>query len=347
MDLETVQDFEEVRSRWDRFWKHESRRPMIRGQILKPGKEPVGKPPYASGHEGDFGPVIDGILTWADAYEFVGDAIPFFYLEFAADHFSSLLGVDLEFREGQTGGWPVHCIDDPDQADIRFRPDCRWWERTAEFAEELEKHVCGNVMIAAPSLVANLDALVAMMGAQNVLMALIDKPDSVKRMLQDVTKAHGEILDAFADLFEFGIRGSINRHGFYSSGCMNVAQCDISAMIGPDMFREFALPCVKQELARYDGGEYHLDGPDAIKHLEALCELEEIDIIQWIPGAGEASSQDWTWLYDKIDSLGKGQWRGGSIEQIRDILDRTESRMLVLDIDGASRQEIEDLIAEF
>ncbi len=344
MKLETKPDFEAAQNQWELFWQHKSPRPMIRGQILKPGKEPVKKPPYASGHDGNFQPVIDQLLKWADAYEFVGEAIPFFYLEFAADHFSSLLGVELEFHEGQQGGWPVHCMEDIDDADIRFRPECKWWERTVEFAQALKKDLDGKILIASPTLVANLDALAAMRGPQNLIFDLMDKPDSVKRALDQITAAHKEVLDAFAELFEFDKWGSINRHGLYTKGAINVAQCDISAMLSPDMFEEFAFPYIETEFSRYSGGEYHLDGPEAIKHLEMLCQLKRLDVVQWIAGSGEAAEKDWTWLYEKIDRLGKGQWRGGSIDQVRKMIQEYDSRQLVLNVENASRSEIEDLI---
>ena len=38
---------------------------------------------------------------------------------------------------------------------------------------------------------------------------------------------------------------------------------------------------------RLDHSLYHLDGPDAIKHVPALMELEKLDALQWTCGAGQ------------------------------------------------------------
>ncbi len=60
MDLEFKPDFEETRQRWAAFWNGEKLdRPLVSIVIPKPGVEPVEKPPYTSGADGNFKPVID------------------------------------------------------------------------------------------------------------------------------------------------------------------------------------------------------------------------------------------------------------------------------------------------
>jgi len=71
-----------------------------------------------------------------------------------------------------------------------------------------------------------------------------------------------------------------------------------------------------------------------VKHLEALCEIEELDIVQWVAGDGAPSRQDWTWLYDKIDALGKGQIRGGSPEAVTRLWEQYASRKLFFSVGG-------------
>jgi 5-methyltetrahydrofolate--homocysteine methyltransferase len=233
------------------------------------------------------------------------------------------------FPDPDKGGWPVHCLDDLDHCDIRFRPESKWWERTVAFAEALKKHCSGKLLIAAPTLQANLDALVALRGAENVLLDLVMNPDAVKRALDQITRAHGDMLGALGKLLEFDRWGCINRHGFYCHTAINVPQCDFSCMISPTMFQEFVMPHLRAEFGRFGGGEYHLDGPDAIRHLETLCEMPELDVIQWVPGSGEAERQDWTWLLDKIDELGKGTIRGGTLDDLPTLWDRLKSRRIV------------------
>ncbi|MBU2495452.1 MAG: hypothetical protein KJ935_02980 [Candidatus Omnitrophica bacterium] len=98
----------------------------------------------------------------------------------------------------------------------------------------------------------------------------------------------------------------------YADGIIGVPQCDFGFSIGKKHFDEFALPYLKKEIERLDAVEYHLDGPGNIVHAESICSIAKIGVIQWVPGAGDQENKDWTWLYEKINALGKGLWLGAS-----------------------------------
>lgn len=346
MELEFKKDFEAAVEQWARFWKGENTRPTVSAILPKPGVAPVDKPGYASGAKEDFEPVIDQLLLWAETHEFLADAIPFYYLEFAADHFAALLGADLKFSETEPGGWAVPFVGDLDHVEIHFDRDVYWWRRTVEFAEALRARCDGRLLIASNTLVSNLDALGVICGSENVLIAMLENPDAVHSALTQIDQAHEDILEALAELLDYPRFGSINRHGMYCAGRVNVPQCDFSCMISPDMFREFVVPYLRREMGRLDAVEYHLDGPDAIKHLEALCEIEELDLIQWVPGAGQGEQRDWSDLFDRIDALGKGQIHGGRPSVVKELWQKYRSRKLFFSLQAQSRAEIDDCLAE-
>lgn len=345
MELAFKQGFDSVANQWDMFWQGRNTRPAVSAVLTKPGVTPVSKPAYASGATGDFDPVIDQLLAWAETHDFLADAIPFFYLEFAADHFAACLGADLTFSETEPGGWAVPFVEDLARSDIRFDRECRWWRRTVEFAQALRTRCDGKILIASNTLSSNLDALAAVYGTQNLLVAMVDDPDAVHRALAQIDRAHEEIVDALSGLLDYPRFGSITRHGMYSRGRINVPQCDFSCMISPEQFREFALPSLKQEMQRLTDVEYHLDGPDALRHLDALCEIDNLGVIQWVPGSGNGERQDWTWLFDRIDHLGKGQIRGGSAAEAARLWRKYRNRRLFFCLGAKSRAEVEDCLA--
>ena len=132
----------------------------------------------------------------------------------------------------------------------------------------------------------------------------------------------------------------------YSTRPINVAQCDFSCMISPAMFDEFVFPCLRDEFARFGGGEYHLDGADSIRHLESLCSLEDLHLIQWVAGAGDTKG-DWSDLYRKIDRLGKGQIRSGSRQQLDQwARELTAGRLFWSGLHG-DRDTVEQALADF
>jgi hypothetical protein len=76
-------------------------------------------------------------------------------------------------------------------------------------------------------------------------------------------------------------------------------------MIGRGMFKDFVtddLAAISSELGKTF---YHLDGIGEIIHLDELLSISGIAGIQWIPGAGEPETQDWSELYEKISASGK------------------------------------------
>ncbi|MBN2449285.1 MAG: hypothetical protein JXR77_02785 [Lentisphaeria bacterium] len=316
--MHTKRNMPEAAQRWERFWQGRHPRPLVGAVLPREGLEPVPKPStYALGPELDIDAFAVQATQWAQTHDFLGAAIPFVYVEFAADQFSTFLGVDLAFPNPGQGGWPIHPYADVPLADTRvvFRRSGRWWDLVAAVCEAVRRRSGDGVLVASPTLVANLDCLVALRGAQTVLMDLLDQPEEVMRVLGEITAAHGDALRAFAELLDYPGLGSINRHGMYSPGPINVAQCDFSCMISPAMFDTFVLPCLHQELGRYGGGEYHLDGPDAIRHLDSICSLENLHVVQWVAGAGD-TRRDWSELYRRIDALGKGQILSGPPAQL-------------------------------
>lgn len=320
LDLVTKPDFSRVAEEWQRFWRGERHRPLVGAVLPKAGVEAVPKPStYQLGPDLDPQALAEQAVHWAETHEFVGAAVPFLYLEFAADQFATFLGADLKFPNPGEGGWPIHAYDKVPlwEVHVEFSTSGRWWRLIAELAEAIMDQGSHHLLLACPTMVANLDALVALRGAQKVLWDLVDCPGEVQRVLGEITAAHAQAVAAFGELLDYDRRGCINRHGMYCQGPLNVLQCDFSCMIGPAMFQEIVLPCLEAETLLYEAVEYHLDGPGALKHLEALCSLERLGVIQWVPGAAD-ETRDWSDLFRRIDALGKGQLRGGSRAQLDD-----------------------------
>ena len=348
MDTAFKQDFVATRDQWARFWRDELDHPLVAIVVPKEGVEPVDPPPYMAGADGNYDAPINQALHWAETHEFLGAAIPSCRVTFGPDHFAALLGAELEFNADSDGtSWCVPFVEDWDDVEIRFQLDGKWWQRTAEFIRAMRHRTGDSILPCGTTLSANLDALAAIRGPERLLLDMAVAPDKVHRALDQVTQAYEDAMDALAEELGVAELGQINRHGMYApDGRINVPQCDFSSMISPAMFREFAVPQLTREVSSLAAAEYHLDGPDAIRHLEAICGIDGIHIIQWVPGAGEAAEQDWTDLYARIDRLGKGQIRGGDMETLRRLWGEYASRKLFWRMSAESKGHAEDLLAQ-
>jgi hypothetical protein len=76
-------------------------------------------------------------------------------------------------------------------------------------------------------------------------------------------------------------------------------------MISDKMFEEYFLPGIVRECRHMDRCIYHLDGPQALRFLDALLAVPEIHAIQWVAGAGYDYWADWIEVFQRIQTAGK------------------------------------------
>lgn len=306
MQLEYKPDFEATRERWAAFWRGDNPRPMLYAIQPKSGIAPVDAPrPYDCAF-GDLDPIIDQTLGWASTHEYLGDTIPSFMVTFAPDHFAALLGADIMTNSESGTNWVEPCLAGLDDVEIEFQREGHWWKRTLECIEKFRTRCDGKLIVCGTHFQGSLDCLVAMYGAQNLLLDMAIAPEQVHRALEQVDIALVDARTALAEALDVSTWGSLNRFGMYSRGIIDVPQCDLSCMISPEMFIDFERPHLAREIAGLDANLYHLDGLDALRHTESLCAIEGLDMIQWMPGEGYYDD-DWSELNVRIDSLGKGQ----------------------------------------
>lgn len=330
MKLEFKPDFEAARDRWAAFWDGGNPRPMLIAIRPRPGMAPAPMPRSYDCTFGDPEPVIARTLAWAASHEFLADAIPYFRVSFAPDHLAALLGADLfQHPDSPATIWPVACLDDISKADIRFRPEGKWWRRTVEVIRAFRNRCDGRLIISGCHLQGGLDCLAALRGAGELLLDLATEPAAVHRALAQVDAGLREVQAALAREFDAATFGSMTRHLMYCRGLLDVPQCDFSALIGPEMFAEFALPSLRAQCEGLDQAVYHLDGPQAIRHLDAICTIPRVSVIQWQPGEGDAAARDWSDLHRRIDALGRGQMFNAAPADIPAIWRRFGSRRLL------------------
>ena len=309
MSMEYKSDFEVARARWRRFWKGEPMdSPMLYCLIPKTNKPPAPYPNGLAFRSGDLAPALDAVEAWAGSYEFFGDAIPFVSPQFGPDHFALLLGADLVVHpDSPRTGWIKPCVSDWSEAPLEVDWNGRWWIRTLEVLRAMRRRFDGRLVVNPPNLQGGLDCLCALRGVEPLLLDLIEEPEKVDAAVIRVNRAFTAVLNALTAELDLPRYGNTTRHGMFCETRAGLPQCDFSCMINAEMFRRFALPAIRHEATSFAQAEYHLDGPGAVRHVEEICSIPEISVIQWQPGAGAGEQADWWDLHHRIDALGKGQ----------------------------------------
>ncbi len=247
---------------------------------------------------------------YCETHRFLAESFPNLDANFGPGSLAAYLGSPLVFRPESVwfdrvvedwSSWPV----------IQPLPDDPQWLEHYRLIQDCQRLAVGDWLVTIPDLVENLDTLASLRGTEELLFDLIDQPEEIERRLRELDDVYFYYYDRFFDIVHDTAGGSaFTAFRIWGPGRCAKLQCDFSAMIGPDLFRRFVQPSLARQSARLDQVIYHLDGPDAIKHLPALLEIEGIDAIQWTPGDPNPDGTDERWypLYEAVLAAGKRLW---------------------------------------
>jgi hypothetical protein len=285
---------------------------------------------------------------------FPADNLPIAHVDYGVVQLAACFGAEPHFAEDTV--WYADCCPIPEACPaLRLTKTEPWWQRYKAIMLEVlrlsspQPPAGGDYLVGAPAFGSNLDVLAQLRGAQNLLCDLLDRPGWVHEKLAEINES---FFVAFDDYYRhIQLPDGSSAYTFFhlwGPGKTSQVQCDFAAMISPAMFREFVIPPLRQQCAWLDHSLFHLDGPHCIGHLEHLLALEELDAVQWTPGAGQPGAGDPTWyeLYTRILQAGKSvQILGASVAEAQRILDTFGPRGVFLSVDVTCADEAEGIIA--
>lgn len=243
---------------------------------------------------------------------FPGDIVPIIDPELGPGSLHVHLGGEARLKSGESiwfdPAWAE--IDDvEDIPAIRFTGEDPYWQATEAWYKRMLELYDASFFLGVPDLCPGLDILSSLRDPNLLLMDMLEEPEWVHASLDAIETAYQEVFGRIQAMVDpDGTRGMASR-SFYIWGPGRVAkqQCDASVMISEDMFREFELPRLRKRCQSMDYSLYHLDGTDAIRHLDALLEIDELHAIEWTPEAGKPGGADPLWhdMYRKVLDAGK------------------------------------------
>ena len=234
--------------------------------------------------------------------------------------------------------WPTPWLPRSSLDVYQFDPNNRWfrlmWDvRMAVLADSRGKYLLENCML------PPTDILSSLRGPSELCLDIMDRPDEVHAMLDYLTQVQQWTLERIyapvleertvamdsPDWRDFEPRSDFSRHRppqghlLLPPWCAAIdQQCDFSAMIGPEHFREFVMPEVVYLADYLERTFYHLDGPQALRHLPALLEVDKINYIQWVSGAGQPDGIYWQDVWEAVRASGKGMQTFVSYDRVEE-----------------------------
>lgn len=251
---------------------------------------------------------LESRIAELERMDYLGDVFPFLYPNLGPEITSTLFGCELEFSE--TTSWSKPIVHEPDSWHrvLETPPnfDNLYWQ-TVERMTDLAIERCeGRYIVGMTDLHGNYDILAGLRDPQALCMDVVDCPELLQRVGHHVSLGFVESFQrSYKKLAEAGF-GSTTWLPTYHAGPAYVPSCDFWCMVSPRVAKEMILPDILVEMEPLERSIFHLDGPQALQHLDLLLELPQLNAVQWVYGEGNGPAARWIDVYRRIRQAGKG-----------------------------------------
>lgn len=273
---------------------------------------------------------------------FGGDAFPLFDAHLGPGNLATFLGSEPEFSFDTA--WFSPCIVDPDHhPPLQFDPNHPWFIRQKTLLETGMQISQGRYLVTMPDLIENVDTLASLRGTQELLMDFIERPEWVRQQVAAINRVYFAAFDALFEIVRDPWGGNaFSAFCIWGPGRTAKVQCDLSAMISPRMFAEFVVPALSEQCEWLDFSMYHLDGTQAISHLDELLTIEGLDAVEWTPQVSLPQGGDPMWydLYRRILEAGKSvQAIGVQPDEVIPLLNAVGTNGLYIMVNASSEAD--------
>ena len=275
---------------------------------------------------------------------FYGEAIPFACANLGPDILGAICGCDLIF--GEDTSWATHFVVDWDELEpIKFDPQNPWFLKIQEITKMFLDDSNGEYLVGVTDLHPGMDGLVSMRGPEELCMDLYETPESIAPRVNQMFDVYKEVFLAQTRLIQDHQSGATNWMGvWHPDKNWYVSSCDFAALISLDHFDAFVLPGLLKELDFLPASIYHLDGPGALRTLDRLIEIPDLNGIQWVPGAGNATPGGWIPIYKRIQAAGKCIVANCEPSDVKILCEELQPEGLYITCSVASESEAHDII---
>jgi hypothetical protein len=253
----------------------------------------------------DMSTVFHNLDAALESTFFGGEAFPGHWVYLGPIPLAGYMGCEMHFEPGTV--WHSPCRTSWAGAEtISFGATNQWYQLLCDLTALSAQRAHGEYLVSGQGFGCVSDVIADMWGTENTLMAMADSPGIIKavtRELVGISKQLYDELDAIVDPYQ---KGSFDWLYLWAPGRVWTLQSDLCCMLSPEMFAEFVLDELREEAEYVDFSFYHLDGPGAIKHLDAILGIKALGGIQWVPGAGASQDPlDWIDLFRRVQAAGK------------------------------------------
>jgi hypothetical protein len=344
LELEFKPDAERTLARMEAFWEREILdRPLVQYTVAKPPEDRVPLP--ESGHATADDRWLDvqfqtelRVAQLSNAY-FPGDQLPAAFPNLGPEVFSSLYGCPIHFGDYGTS-WTDPILHDWAAADsIRLDWSSPSLRTLQEMTDALLEAGRGRFITGMTDWHPGGDAIAALRDPQNLAVDMITHTAEVKALLARLETDYFAVYNVFYDKLHAAGQPITTWLPLAAWGRYYVPSNDFACMISGAMFRDVFLQGLANECRFLDRSIYHLDGPGALRHLDDLLAIPELDALQWVCGAGNEGYLRWLSVYQRAQAAGKALWISCTLEEVPDVMATLDPHGVCLAVSGVPSLE--------
>jgi len=308
VELEYQPDVDNVLQRFEAWWQQEiiDRPPLtLRVQPTGPAELPEKK--HADWRERwwDIEYQLDAFEARTKRDVFMAETLPIYMPNLGPELCATVFGVELQYSEFSAWSVPIveSCREIPA---IEPNLDNPYWNQVRKMTDASLQRGAGKWITGMTDLHTNGDLLASLRDPQELCIEMIEDLAAVGEACLHVTKAYPLMFDDLWGRIKATGQPCTTWTQYLCRGRAYPTSCDFICMVSPEMFQKAILPSIVEEMRFNDRSIFHLDGPGALKHLDALLACPELDALQWVYGAGNGPAANWIEVYQKAQAAGKG-----------------------------------------
>lgn len=251
--------------------------------------------------------VFESAMARIEQTDYVADAYPQFWSNIGPEITATLFGCELTFTEDSSWSTPIiHDCSDWEQ--VLERPpdfDNVYWQTMEKMTDYALERSEGRFIVGITDLHGNYDILAALRDPMALCYDLVDCPELVQRVGRHVSKGYVAAFNRLYDKIAAYGMGVTTWLPAYHQGKAYVPSSDFWCMVSPAVARQMIWPDILYEMAPLQRSIFHLDGPQALRHLDLLLDLPQLNAVQWVFGAGRGPARRWIDVYQRIRQAGK------------------------------------------
>lgn len=338
-------DIAQKRKRTEAWWNHEVLgRAAIKITAPRRPRDPESVPADLEKYFTDPELVMARARKELDRMYYAGEAFPVVFpvsIGMVAI-LSYYLGCPVSFVNTDTA-WSDHILLDWNKrSKFKFDRQNKWWKVTEKLLSAAMTQADGYY-VGTPDLNGPTEILARLRGPEPLALDFVDCPERIKPVLKELNEAWFAAWKACSAIVK--PQGSYFWWmGIWSDRPATDLQSDFSCMISSEMFNEYFLPFIEEQTRMVERTVYHLDGPGAVRHLDALLSLPKLTGIQWVPGAGAPPTIEWIPLLKRIQESGKLLFANCGPQHVQGLLEQLKPEGLLISTSCDSVEEADTLL---